>query len=522
MNGKTLVTSMALLVGLGTVTACGSTTGTSGSGNSSQNSASGGGSASSAASTLKIGLDAAPPKLDPSLSTSLVSRQVMVNIFDTLVKIGPDNKLQPDLATKWHVSNGGLTYTFTLRQNVKFQDGTTFDAKAVKFNLDRDMQKISPRHSSLSAIKSVTTPNSSTVVLTLSKPFSPLLTILAGRSGMMVSPAAVKKEGSKFTNHPVGTGPFEFKTEVKGDHITLVRNPKYWGGEPKIKTVEYKIFTDPNVETTNLKSGAVQMVDTVPASELASVKSNSQLKIVNKPSLGFQGIYMNVKAKPFTNQYLREAVNLAINRQALVNVALKNAAVPGYSAFSPASPAYNKKEDTPPTPNAAKIKQLLQKGGAPSGFKFTFQTAANSVNTQIAQIIQQMLKKYGIQMSIKQLDFGTLLNNSENGNFQAMQLGWSGRVDPDQNIYSFMHTGGPLNSSQFSNKKVDQLLTQARTITSMPKRAELYAQISQIIHQQAPYAYLYHQDNIIAYSKKVQGFQYYADGLIRVANLSLS
>lgn len=519
MKFKYMTAMMTAVVGLGTITACG----TAGSSSTNNSTAAQGGTQTQASSTtLNIGLSADPPKLDPALSSALVDRQVMVNIYDTLLQLGPGNKIEPDLAKTYTISPDGMTYTLNLQQGVTFQDGTPFNAAAVKFNLERDMQKSSPRHSALTDITSIDTPDSSTVVLHLKRPFSPLLSILTGRTGMMVSPTAVQKEGANFVNHPVGTGPFEFKDRVKGDHITLVKNPHYWqSGEPKFDTVRYKIFTDPNVEYMNLKSGAVQIVDTVPAQDLASLQQNSAYVVQNQPGFGYQGIWFNVKSGPFTNQYLREAVDQAINRQTVVDVVLKGEGMPGYSPFGPSSPAYNKAEDTPPTPNAATIKSLLAKGGQPNGFSFTMQIATGSVTAQMAQVIQSMLSQYGIKMQIQQLEFGTLLANSENGSFQALQLGWSGRLDPDQNIYSFFYTNGPLNSAGFSNPQVDQLLNQARKEQTMSQRAQTYAQVMDILHQQAPYAFLYHQNNVIAYTSKLQGFQYVSDGLIRAANLSL-
>lgn len=509
---KRAMVAIAMVASMGFLTACGQSTNTSNAGAA---------PTTAAPTTLNVGLSADPPKLDPSLSSALVDRQVMVNIYDTLFQLASDNSIQPDLVDSYTVSSDGLTYTLKLKQNIQFQDGTPFNASAVKFNLMRDMDSKSPRRASLKAISSIDTPDDSTVVIHLKQPFSPLLGVLAGRAGMMVSPTAVQKYGSAYLNHPVGTGPYAFVDRVKGDHIDLVKNDKYWqSGEPHFAKVTYKIFTDPNVELTNLQSGAVQMVDTVPAQQLATLSQNSNFVIINKPSFGYQGIYLNVKAAPFNNVNLRNAVNAAINRQQLVDVMFKGAATPGNSTFSPVSPAYNQAEDTPPTPDAATVKSFLQKGGQPNGFSFTIEVSSDPLTAQMATIIQSMLSTYNIKMTIKQLEFGTLLNDSETGSFQAMQLGWSGRLDPDQDIYSFYHTGGPLNASQYSNPEVDKLLDLARTQSSMADRAKTYAQVTDILHQDTPYVFLYHPDNVIAYAKNLQGFQYESDGLMRLWTLT--
>jgi peptide/nickel transport system substrate-binding protein len=305
-----------------------------------------------------------------------------------------------------------------------------------------------------------------------------------------------------------------------GSEITLVKNPHYWRkGQPYFDKVVFKIFTDPNVEFLNLQSGEVQIVDTAPAQDLPTLQQNPAYVLVNKPSLGYQGVWLNVKSGPFANQYLREAVNEAVNRQTIVDAVLKGAAVPGYSPFSTASAAFNATEDTPPVPDAAKVKQFLKMGGQPNGFSFTMKIANDPVTALMAQIMQNMLSTYGITMNIQQIEFGTLLNDSEDGNFQALQLGWSGRVDPDQNIYSFFYTGAPLNSALYSNPQVDKLLNLARIQTSIQARAATYAKVDAILHQQVPYIFLYHPNNVIAYSSKLTGFQYRSDGLIRVATI---
>ncbi len=472
-------------------------------------------------STLSIGLSAEPVQLDPAMSSALVDRQVMINIYDTLLQLGPHNKILPDLVTSYSMSKDGLTYTLHLRHGVKFQDGTPFNAAAVVFNLHRDMQASSPRHAELTAVSSVQAIGSYTVVIHLKQPFSPLIAVLTGRTGMMASPTAVRKEGASFTRHPVGAGPYEFKDWVKGNHITLVKNPTYWKrGIPHFSQVVFKFFTDPNVEYMNLQSGAVQVVDTVPAQDLATLTQNSAFHVINQPSYGYQGIWINVHAAPFNNVYLREALNLAINRQTIVNVLFKGAAVAGYSPFGPVSPAYVRSEDTPPVPNPAAVRKLLQKGGKPDGFSFTMKIANSPVIAEMAQIIQSMLSRYGIKMTIQQLEFGTLLSQSESHAFQALQLGWSGRLDPDENVYGFFYSGGPMNASGFSNARVDSLLNLARRESSQASRQRTYAQMMDILHVQVPYVFLYHPNNVLAYSAKLKGFDYVPDGLIRAYTLS--
>lgn len=517
MKGKSIAALAAVMVSMGTVTAYAAPS------HVTEKSAHKILAATSSESTLTIGISADPPNLDPSQSSSLYDRDIMFNVYDTLFQITPQNKIIGDLVQSWTISPDGKTYTLHLHQGIKFQDGTPFNAAAVKFNFERNMQKTSARATDLAAVSSVSTSGDYTVTIHLKQAYSPLLSILSDRAGMMVSPTAATKEGANLTKDPVGTGPYKFKERVIGDHITLVRFPGYWHkGVNSINTVVYKVFTDPNVEVANLESGAVDMIDAVPSSQLQSLESNKSFVVSNHTGLGYQGFYLNDQTAPFNNQDLREAVSDAIDRAALVQVAEKGVATPGSSPFSSASPVYSKSVDAPIAPNSATVKKLLKAGGEPNGFSFTFQTANNPVSVQIAQVIQSMLQQYGIQMTIDQLDYGTLLANSNKHAFQANQLGWSGRFDPDQNFAPFLVTNGSQNDSGYSNKTVDKLDSEAVATSDIAKRSKLYAEMMNIIHEQAPYVYLFHQNNVYAYSTKVHGFQYTSDGVIHVSGITVS
>ncbi|GEO24447.1 ABC transporter substrate-binding protein [Alicyclobacillus acidoterrestris] len=512
---------IATLIAMGAVVGCGSggTNNAAGTAGNAANTTAP--STGSQTGVLNVGLQADPSTLDPALSSALVDRQVMANIYDTLFALTPDGKIVPDLVKTYEVSSDGKTYTFHLQTGVKFQDGTTFDAAAVKFNLQRDMAKTSARASELNMIQSVDTPDSNTVVLHLKAPYSPLLGVLTDRAGMMVSPAAVKKYGDDYANHPVGTGPYIFESRVKGDHITVKANPNYWKGAPKIQQVTFKAFSDPNVELTNLENGAIQLSDQVPAQSLSSLQQNANFVVSNTPGLGYQGVYLNTSEAPFNNQYLREAVDAAIDRQTITNVVFKGEASPAWGPFSPKSPVYDAKQDTPPAPNGDEVKKFLKEAGDPNGFTFTLQTANSPVTAEVAQIMQSMLAKYNITMKIQQLEFGTLLSNNTNHAFQASALGWSGRIDPDQNTYQFWHTDGPQNGSNFSDPTVDKLLDEARQVGDMSKRKAIYSQFMDEMHKQDPYIFIYFQNNTYAYSKNLQGFQAYPDGVFRIADMSI-
>ncbi|MBG9798435.1 ABC transporter substrate-binding protein [Brevibacillus laterosporus] len=468
--------------------------------------------------TLTIGLKADPPSLDPMSSTSLYDRYVQNSVYDKLFDLDENGKIIPMLATSYEVSPDGRMYTLKIKEGVTFQDGTKFDAEAVKFNLDRYREEGSKRKGELKFVTDVKVVNPTTVQIMLQKPFSPLISIFTDRSGMMVSPEAVKKSGKDFLNNPVGSGPYKFVEHVKGDHVTLKKNEKYWNGEVKLDTINYKVFTNQTAAVQNLRSGMLDIVDELPVKEIPGLEKDEKFAVVAKANMGYQGLHLNVTKEPFTNKYLRQAVDRAIDREAVVKVLFDGYGLPARTPFSPGSLAHGE-SDTVKKPDDREIKALLEQGGKPEGFSFTLQIATSPANEQFGAVLQNMLKKYNIDMKLEKVEYGTMLENGDNGNFQALQLGWSGRLDPDQNIYDFHVTEAPNNKSRLSNPEVDQLLSDARSELDEQKRKALYDKAMAILQDEAPYIYIYHNYDKFGLSKKVKGFTYVPDGIIRTAKL---
>jgi peptide/nickel transport system substrate-binding protein len=469
---------------------------------------------------LHIGLNADPPKLDPHQSTALVDRQVFQSLFDKLVDFDKDLNVVPDLAENWKISDDGKTYTFFLRKDVKFHDGTPFNAEAVKYNFDRMMDPnfASPRKSEINSIDKVTVVDEFTVKLELKQPFAGLLATLADRAGMMVSPTAAKAAGVDFVNNPVGTGPFKFKERVKGDSITLVRNENYWQkGLPKAAGIVYKTVTDENVKLVNLQSGQLDIIDTVPAAQVPQLKSDSRLKVLIGPSLQYQGLWINTTKPYLQDKRVRQALSLAIDRAALVKVVFGDTAVPGNSPFAPGTPSNQGKPV--PARDLAKAKQLLADAGQ-SNLSLTLKIAPSPIGQQLAQVIQNMLGEAGVKVTIEQQEFGTLLDQLGKKNFDLAQVGWSGRPDPDGNIYAFAVTGSSNNYAGYSNPQVDKLLNDARIPSDVAQRKAIYTQIMQILDDEMPYLYLWHPLDVKGVGPTVQGYVAVPDGMIRTLNLT--
>src|SRR5215212_8513656 len=240
--------------------------------------------------TLYVALEAEPPELDPNLSSAYVDRQVMASLYDKLVDIDQDGEIVPMLAESYDVSDDDLVYTFHLREGIKFHDDTEFNAEAVKYNLDRYQEEDSFRSTEVEPIESVEAVDEYTVRVTLSEPFAPFLAVLTDRAGIIASPKAIEENNGRISKDPVGTGPFEFVERVRGDHITVEKNPHYWReGLPKIDKIVYKGIEDENVQYQNLQSGELDLIDSIPFVQFKALQENSDYRVSVEPGLGYQG-----------------------------------------------------------------------------------------------------------------------------------------------------------------------------------------------------------------------------------------
>ena len=498
-----------------TLAACG------GSNNTTNNS-----NGSSKGGNISVGLNSDVVTLDPLKSSALVDRQVMLNMYDTLVGLNAQGQIVPDLATSW-TNTSPTQLVFTLRTGVTFWDGTPFNADAVVFNINRILTTpASPRNSELATVQSVQATDATHVQFTLKKAFSPLLATLTDRSGMILSPTAIQKAGANLGNAPVGagSGPFMFSEWVKSDHLLLKRNPHYWMKDssgvalPYLQSIKYRPITNESVEFSNLQTGTINVSDTVAPTDVPTAKSSPNLVYNQSPGLSFFGVMLNTKTAPFTNVHARRAVAWAVNRQEILHSVLNDIGVVAQGPIAPTSWAFDS-SFAPYTYDTTKAKGELTQAGATS-LSFTMLIASGSpLNLQEAQFIQAELQPAGINVTIKQETFATLLNDTDSHNFQAALLGWSGRPDPDGNMYSWFHTGGGNNSMQYSNPQVDSLLEAARASSDQAQRATDYMQAQQIIVQDASYVFINHGVNVEAVTNNVKNFTLLPTGILTFMNV---
>ncbi len=484
--------------------------------------------------TLTIGLSADPDLLDPTQSRSLYSRYIFTNMCEKLYDLDQTTKIVPQLASALPaISDGGKTVTITLRKGVKFADGTPMDSAAVKTSLNRNLTlPTSARRTEIGPISSIDTPDPATVVVHFAKPFAPFTAALADRAGMVMSPAALAKLGKNFATGPVCVGPFKFASRVPSTSIKVVKDPNYYAADKvHLDEIDYRIITDASIRDRNLQSGDVSIADSVSSQDIATLRAAANIAILSSDSLGWQALQINVGnvsgvGKPpgkvdtplGSKPAVRKALELSIDRAGLVKTVFNGQAtiscspISSISQFSP--------PDSPECTTFApdKAKKMLADAGVKTPVKFSLSVTNSPDNLRFAQALQAMVAQGGFQMSISPVEFTTILDQEDSGKFDALALGWSGRVDPDANITSFFITGGAQNTTGTSDKQLDDLLTNARVNTDMAARKALYGKVVARLQELDSAIFLYRQRNTTGIrTDKVVGVQVYPDGVIRTA-----
>jgi peptide/nickel transport system substrate-binding protein len=482
--------------------------------------------------TLTIGLAEDPDALDPTVARTFVGRIVFLHMCEKLYDLDSKLNIVPQLASALpKISKDKLTYTIPIRTGIKFNDGTALNAAAVKTTIDRYLTfKGSTRKSEISPISSVSTKGNS-VVLHLSTPFSPLTAQLADRAGMILSPKAIASEGDKFAQNPVCVGPFMFKNRVAGDHITLAKSPFYYDkAKVHLSQVVFRIMTDPSARTQALRAGDIQVEDRIQSTDVPALQKDKAVTVIKTPTIGYQGLTLNIGnknglLKAYSNvgtplarsAQLREAFELALDRTTINKVVFNNLNLPDCFPISPVSPWYATTKGLSCNLHAdvAQAKKLVDASGIKTPVTVHLMLGTDPVNARLGQVIQAMEKQIGINVVLDPTEFVSSLDKADAGTYETFAVGWSGRVDPDGNIYGFVATPGTLNDSGFSDNRLDYILNGARKSVTTKARTTLYAAAMKVIHDQRPLIYLYHPVNYYGVSKKAGGVAVYGDGLIR-------
>jgi peptide/nickel transport system substrate-binding protein len=477
---------------------------------------------------LRIGLREDPDILDPSLARTYVGRIVFAALCDKLFDINEKLEIVPQLATA-HAWEDPKTLLLTLRTGVRFHDGEAMDAEAVKFSLLRHLNmQGSFRRGEINSMESVEVVDATHVRIRLKEPFAPFLSQLTDRAGMIVSPKASEALGANFGNRPVCAGPFRFVERIAQDRIVVERFPEYWdAARIHLNRITYLPIPDSTVRLANLQSGAIEIAETVNPSDVAAVRRNPRLRMVLSDELGYQSITMNIgngprAATPFgRDPRVRQAFELAIDRDALNQVVYEGMYSPTRQAVPPASP-FHVPGIRPEPRNLDRAKALLREAGVRTPLAVEMTVPNNPDLRQVAEVIQAMVAEAGFELKINAMEFASSLQAATRGEFETYLLGWSGRTDPDGNIWTFIHTGAPQNDGRYSNAEVDALLDQQRQVNDVAERRTLLERIFRLaVVRDVTRIYLWHRKNTPAMSARVQGFVAVPDGLVRVQGLRL-
>ncbi|WP_019871488.1 ABC transporter substrate-binding protein [Salinispora oceanensis] len=477
------------------------------------------GAQAGAGGVLTAAISGEPDQLDPHQTSAYPSFQVLENVYDTLVEPDANLAMKPSLATEWDTSDDQLTWTFTLREEVTFSDGSPLTAEDVVYSFNRIIDEELNAAYRFGTVESVTAPDPGTVVVQLTAPTPNLLASLGGFKGV----AVVKKsnvESGAVKTEPIGSGPFAVSSYSAGDNIKLVRNDNYWGTKPRLDGVTFTFVQDPTVALQNLRGGEVQWTDNLPPQQVSALREDDELVVRSAASSDYWYLALNQARKPYDDVNVRRAIAYALDRAAITKAAKFGLATVNQTAIPKDSAFYY--DYAPYQQDLAQAKQLLAEAGGTDLTMDLMVTNEYPETVTAAQVIAAQLKEIGIAVKIRTLDFAQWLDEQGKGNFDSFMLGWLGNIDPDEFYYAQHHSAGTFNFHGYRNPAVDNLLDQARTETDQAARKQQYEQAAKQIVDDVSYLYLYNPDVVQGWSSQVSGYEVRADRAIRFRDVALA
>ncbi len=471
---------------------------------------------------LGVGVVSDPVTLDPAFSASFFENAVMYNLHETLLVAAPDGTVQPGLAT--HASPDPLRHVLTLRDGLTFHDGTRLDAAAVKANLDRylDPATASIRKADFGPLQEVAVTGPLTVELRLSAPYAPLPLVLTNRAGMMVSPDALRRLGPDFATQAVGCGAYKFASWTKNSELVLERFDGYWrGGAGGFDRLVFRPIPDETVRLANLRSGTLQLVDAVPPQAVAGLAREAGLRVSQMPSLGFNAWSLNTTRKPFDDPRVRRAFVAAVDPEVVQRVVYFGTGRVAHGPLSPAVAWAFDKDFAPPGHDPVRAKALLAEAGVPTPLPLTITVTNSPQMVRIAQVAQAQANEAGFRVDVRQVDPSSLITVLRQRDFDICMSPWSGRYDPDGNMFFYFSKGGPNNFPGYDDAEVTGWLAEARTATDPAARVRLYHQAQRKLAEDAPMLFL-HFDAIIQASSARLSWTQYPDAVFRLHDARMS
>lgn len=455
-------------------------------------------------------MDAINP--DPVMNDANADIWYMQQYYSGLLRFKADNTVEADLATKWEVSPDGLTYTFTLRPDTKFADGSPITAADWQWSLDRCRN---PENGiwafTMDAVDKVETSDTQ-VVFRLKNPYVPFVYSAALFNCVVMPAKLVEAAGGweKFMLHPIGSGPFIMKEWIKGDHMLLVRNPYYWEtGKPVLDEILIKTIVDDNTRILALQKGEVDAINYPPFNRVTDMGKDPNIKILILDSTSTTYITFNIRNKPLDDAKVRQALSIALDRTALIKTINFGLGTPATS-FRPKGSLYFN-DTLPGWPyDAVKAKALLAEAGYPNGFELTLQiTNGREQDKALATLAQAMWAQIGVTLKVQQLESGLINDNYYNNKFEIQLNGWTDDIpDPSQEITYGMDGTNDSQSfhSGFNNAEANKLIADGVKETDPGKRKAIYFRLQEIFNQETPYIPVWNAPYVVMTRTNVSNF----------------
>ena len=456
--------------------------------------------------------------LDAPLATDSPSATVLTHIVETLFELTPEGTIEPMLVESYEFSEDGLTLTLNIRQGINFHDGTPLNAEAVKFNIERlvDPDTASPFAFLLAGrFEELVVADEHTLEMRLTGPFGPLLAHLTHNTGGIQSPTAIEEFGEDYGDNPVGTGPYRFDSWERGERLDLIRNDDYWGDLPPTEAVRFLPVSEGTTRMALVEAGEAHVAVRVPPPDIDRLEANPDIVIDRTSSVRTIYKFFNHTKEPFDDVLVRRAINHAVDKEAIAEFVLGGVVRVSDAAVSPGVFGYAPVGTYEYDPELAR--ELLAEAGYEDGFSMSLHSPAGRYlqDIQITEAIQSQLADVGIDAEIETLEFGAYLDlinfPPEESVIDVAMLGW-GTVtgDADYGLYALFHSSqwapDGFNNGFYSNTLVDELLEEARSSTDPAFREQLYADILELLHQDAAWLFLHSESQITAIRSNVEGF----------------
>jgi peptide/nickel transport system substrate-binding protein len=475
-----------------------------------------------AESRLVIGIESNPTNLDPRFALDAYSSRAIQILFNGLVGRDPQSDIISELAERWEIPDE-TTYIFYLRKGVLFHDGSELTAADVKYTFETILnpEVKSPKRGSYEKIKAIEVLDPYTIKFTLSEPFAPFLTenMVLG----IVPQDAAEKMGKDFGQHPIGTGPYQFKAWSSDERLEFTVFPEYFEGRAKVDTLVFKIVPDETVRFLELRKGTLDFVqNAIPPDVIPLVHKTKGLKILTREGTNVGYLGFNLKDPILREKKVRQAIAYALNRNSIIKYLLKETAKPATGILSPLNWAYEEnviRYDY----NKKLARKLLEEAGYPDPdgdgpkprFTLTYKTTENMTRKRIGEALQYQLKDVGIEVIIRSYEWGTFFSDITKGNFQIYTLEWVGVADPNILHYIFHSSNIPpkgANRGRYVNSDLDKLLEEGQKILDREKRKSIYGQVQKILAEDLPYVFLWHGTHVVVARDRVEGFVIYPAG----------